>query len=71
MHLLAPASKVVLTPGVALSLLQPRLAKIIFPVSEPYDLNCVHQVCFKPNQTKQKINYLNLIFFQLNYNNSI
>jgi hypothetical protein len=35
MHLLAPADDV--TPGFALSL----LAKIIFPVSALYDLNCV------------------------------
>jgi hypothetical protein len=38
MHLLAPADEVVLTPGVALSLYQPRVAIIIFTVSAPYDL---------------------------------
>jgi hypothetical protein len=39
MHLLAPAGEVVLTPGVALCLELPPLAKIIFPVLTPYDLN--------------------------------
>jgi hypothetical protein len=48
MHLLAPAREVVLTPGVALSLQHPRLAKPIFSVSPSHDIYCVHA----PNQTK-------------------
>jgi hypothetical protein len=43
----------VLTPGVALSVQHPTLAKIIFPVLEPYDLNFVGQR--KPNKTKKYI----------------
>jgi hypothetical protein len=35
MHLLAAAGKVVLTPGVALSLKHPSIAKIIFSVTAP------------------------------------
>jgi hypothetical protein len=41
MHLLATAGVVVLTSVFALSLKRPRIDKITFPVSAPYDVNCV------------------------------
>jgi hypothetical protein len=41
MHLLAPAGEVVLTLDVVLSLVHPRLAIFIFPVSAPLDLTYV------------------------------
>jgi hypothetical protein len=44
MQLLASAGEVVLTPGVVKSLLHPRLAKVIFPVSALYDLDCVSAI---------------------------
>jgi hypothetical protein len=40
-YVLAPAGKVVLIPGVALSLYHLMLAKIIFLVWAPYDQDCV------------------------------
>jgi hypothetical protein len=42
MHLLALAGDVVLAPGDATSFKHPSLTELIFPVSSPFDLNCVY-----------------------------
>jgi hypothetical protein len=52
MHFLIPTGEIVLIPGVALSFEHPRLAKTIFPVIAPYNLNCVREPLTKPNKTK-------------------
>jgi hypothetical protein len=53
------AGEVVLTPSVALNLHHPRLSKITFPVSAPYNLNCVGAPV---NQTKKYYRFIFAFF---------